>query len=194
MEGIVFGGWDGVVRVVVGILAYTAIVVLVRVSGKRTLVSMNAFDCIVNVALGSLLATTVLSRDVPVVDGGAAFLVLLGLQFAVAWSSSRSTPVARLVRSQPSLLVYDGRFLHAAMRRERIGEAEALQALRSESIASVEDADALVLESSGSLSVRMDAPALGGRSGPGPEKSPEGGRITSGTTAYAAALAKHGGR
>jgi len=80
MEGIVFGGWDGVVRgAVAGILAYAAIVVLVRITGKRTLASMNAFDFIVNVALGSLLATIILSRDVPVVDGIAAFLVLLGL-------------------------------------------------------------------------------------------------------------------
>ena len=85
MEGIVFGGWDGAVRVVVaGILAYASIVVLVRVSGKRTLASMNAFDFIVNIALGSLLASLILSRDVPIVDGVAAFLVLLGLQFAVS--------------------------------------------------------------------------------------------------------------
>lgn len=85
MEGIVFGGWDGAVRVVVaGILAYASIVVLVRVSGKRTLASMNAFDFIVNIALGSLLASLILSRDVPIVDGVAGFLVLLGLQFAVS--------------------------------------------------------------------------------------------------------------
>lgn len=83
MEGIVFGGWDGAVRVVVaGILAYASIVVLVRVSGKRTLASMNAFDF--NVALGSLLASLILSRDVPIVDGVAGFLVLLSLQFAVS--------------------------------------------------------------------------------------------------------------
>jgi uncharacterized membrane protein YcaP (DUF421 family) len=165
MEEIVFGGWDGVVRVVVaGILAYAAIVVLVRVSGKRTLASMNAFDFIVNVALGSLLATIVLARDVPVVDGVAAFLVLLSLQFAVSWSSARSGRVARLVRSEPRFLVYNGTFLHEAMRQERIGEAEVLQGLRSEGIASVEDVAAVVLESNGNLSVlRNDAPELGGQ-------------------------------
>lgn len=170
MEGIVFGGWDGVVRVTVaGILAYAAIVVLVRISGKRTLASMNAFDFIVNVALGSLLATIVLSRDVPVVDGVAAFLVLLGLQFAVSWSSARSDRVARLVRSEPRFLVYNGEFLYEAMRRERIGEGEVLQALRSEGIASVEDVAAVVLESNGSLSVlKNDAPELGSTGEPGP--------------------------
>jgi uncharacterized membrane protein YcaP (DUF421 family) len=163
MEEIVFNGWDSVLRVIIsGVLAYAAIVVLVRVSGKRTLASMSAFDFIVNVALGSLLATIILSRDVPVVDGVAAFLVLVGLQFAVSWSSAHSERVARLVGSEPRFLVYHGGFLHDAMRHERISEAEVLQALRSEGIASAEDVAAVVLESNGSLSIlRYDVPELG---------------------------------
>jgi len=70
--------------------------------------------------------------------------------------------VARLVRSEPRFLVYNGEFLHEAMRQERIGEGEVLQALRSEGIASVEDVAAVVLESNGNLSVLNDAPDLRG--------------------------------
>ena len=57
-----FESWFGIVRVaLIGVCAYAALVVMLRVSGKRTLSKMNAFDFVVTVALGSTLAT-VLSR------------------------------------------------------------------------------------------------------------------------------------
>ena len=53
-----FDSWAGLGRVlVVGVLAYSALVLLLRISGKRTLTKMNAFDLVVTVALGSTLAT-----------------------------------------------------------------------------------------------------------------------------------------
>ena len=65
-----FDDWNGLLRtLVVGILAYIAIVVLLRVTGKRTLSKMNAFDFIVTVALGSTLATVLLSQDVALAEG-----------------------------------------------------------------------------------------------------------------------------
>ena len=65
-----FDGWAGLLRVlVVGALAYAALVLLLRVSGKRTLSKMNAFDLVVTVALGSTLATVLPSRDVALAEG-----------------------------------------------------------------------------------------------------------------------------
>lgn len=65
MEGIFFNGWFALVRTaVVGVLAYVALIVFLRLSGKRTLSKMNAFDLIVTVSLGSTLATIALSADV----------------------------------------------------------------------------------------------------------------------------------
>ncbi|MDI6719306.1 MAG: DUF421 domain-containing protein [Methanomicrobiales archaeon] len=151
---IFFSGWESIGRVlIVGVLAYVALVVLVRASGKRTLASMNAFDFIVNVAIGSILATIILSRDISLAEGIIAFVVLLGLQFIVSWSSSRSKMAAQFVKSQPGILVYQGELLRDAMRRERIDESEILQALRSEGMDSRKDAAAVVLETNGHISV-----------------------------------------
>src|SRR5690606_31618722 len=83
-----FTGWEPVARaVLVGVLSYIAIVVIIRLTGKRTLASLNAFDFIVTVALGSILATMLLSRDVSLAEGVAGFLVLVGLQFVVSWAA-----------------------------------------------------------------------------------------------------------
>ena len=66
--------------VIVGTLAYSSLVLLLRVSGKRTLSKMNAFDLVVTVAIGSTLATVLLSKDVALADGVVAFTLLIGLQ------------------------------------------------------------------------------------------------------------------
>ncbi|HBM44306.1 MAG TPA: DUF421 domain-containing protein, partial [Halomonas sp.] len=61
MEMVFFSGWESLARtLVVGLLAYTVLIVFLRISGNRTLSKMNAFDLIVTVALGSTLATVLL--------------------------------------------------------------------------------------------------------------------------------------
>ncbi len=153
-----FNDWEGILRVVVvGAGAYVALVLVLRVSGKRTLAKLNAFDLVVTVALGSTLATVLLSRDVPLAEGIAAFMVLSLLQYVVTWSSVRSGRIRRLVRSESALLFHQGEFLHGAMDTQRVTEQEIHQALRSEGIGSMEDVAAVVLETDGSFSILRKA-------------------------------------
>lgn len=149
-----FEDWAGIGRtVLVGTLAYVALVVLIRVSGKRTLAKMNAFDLVVTVALGSTLATILLSKDVALAEGVAAYATLIALQFAIAWLSSRSDFFESLVKSEPSMLLYNGRFLDREIRAERVTREEVIAALRSQSVSRIEDAAAVVLETDGSFTV-----------------------------------------
>ncbi len=149
-----FDSWSGLVRVVVaGTLAYIALVVLLRVSGNRSLSKMNAFDLIVTVALGSTLATVLLSRDVALAEGLVAFALLIGLQWVVTWLSVRSAAVRALVKSDPVLLLYQGSFLDQQMHRQRVLEAEVRAAVRESGHASLAGIEAVVLETDGSFSV-----------------------------------------
>ena len=157
-----FTSWSSLLRVlVVGALAYAALVLLLRVSGKRTLAKLNAFDLVVTVALGSTLATVLLNRSVALADGIFAFVLLAGLQYVVAALSVRSPRFGALVKSEPTLLLHGGRFLEHAMRDQRVTREEVVSALRSSGVARPEDAAAVVLETDGSLSV-LPAAALGG--------------------------------
>ncbi|MBR0652097.1 DUF421 domain-containing protein [Roseomonas terrae] len=149
-----FDSWFGLLRVVVvGTLAYAALVMLLRVSGKRTLAKLNAFDLIVTVALGSTLATVLLSKSVALVEGLAAFSLLAGLQYLVAWLSVRSSWFSDLVKSEPTLLLHRGRFLEGAMRAQRVTRAEVLAALRGQGAVETAQVAAVILETDGSLSV-----------------------------------------
>ena len=141
-----------------GALAYIGLVLLLLVTGKRTLSKMNAFDLVVTVALGSTLATTLLSKDVPLLDGLVAFVLLIALQFIITWLSVRSQTVSGLVKASPALLAYRGALLRDAMRRERVVEAEVLAAVRESGAASLEQVAAVVLETDGSFSVISEEP------------------------------------
>ncbi len=149
-----FAGWAGPLRtLVVGVLAYIALVALLRVSGKRTLGKWNAFDLVVTVAFGSTLSTALLSKDASLVQVVCAFAVLVGMQFVVTWLSVRSPWVNRAVKSSPALLLHRGVFRDDAMRGERVSKAEVRAAIRASGIAAVEDAHAVVLETDGTFSV-----------------------------------------
>lgn len=154
MERIFFSGWESLLRtLVVSVLAYVTLIVFLRISGKRTLSKMNAFDLVVTVALGSTLATVLLTKDVALADGALAFALLIGLQFVVTWSSVRSEWIRRLVTGEPRLLVYRGEFLAAELRRARVTDEEIRAAVRAAGLASLEDVEAAVLETDGSFSI-----------------------------------------
>jgi uncharacterized membrane protein YcaP (DUF421 family) len=149
-----FDTWWSVSRVVVaGVCAYAALVVMLRISGKRTLSKMNAFDLVVTVALGSTLSSVVTSKDVAIVDGLVALGLLIGLQYLVAWVSSRWSAVAAAVKSEPRLVFHRGRFARAAMRAERLTEGEILASIRASAVPRLEDVEAVILESNGDLVV-----------------------------------------
>ncbi len=153
-EPILFESWTGILRVLmVGTAAYAALVVMLRVSGKRTLSKMNAFDLVVTVALGSTLATVLLSKQVPLLEGVTGLALLIALQFVITFFSVRSDRVKRIVKSEPSLLLRDGTLLHDAMRRERVTAAEIDAAIRESGASDRSSVACVVLETDGSLSV-----------------------------------------
>ena len=159
---IFFESWFGVVHVlIVGTLAYTALVILLRVTGKRTLSKLNAFDLVVTVALGSTLATAILSKTTPLAEGVTALALLVVLQYVVTWLSVRFEAVDRLVKAEPVLLFYKGKFLRDAMKKERVTEGEVRAAVREMSIGSLDQVEAVVLETAATITAirKSDASA-----------------------------------
>ena len=126
-----FDGWNIIGRtLVIGPLAYLAMLLLLRVSGKRTLSKMNAFDFIVTVALGSTLASIIVSEGVALAEGVTAFALLIFAQYVITYFSVRSKRFESFVKAEPTLLYHQDRFLYSAMRHERVTEQELRAAAR----------------------------------------------------------------
>lgn len=149
-----FDGWLPLARIaVLGTLAYLSLVLLLRATGKRTLSKLNAFDLVVTVALGSTLATVLLSRDMPLSHGVTALALLIGLQWVLTLLSVRSARFSNWIKAEPTLLFTDGRFLDKAMKRERVTADELRAAVRDQGYGQMAQVAAVVLETDGSLSV-----------------------------------------
>lgn len=139
--------------VVVGILSYLILIIVLRISGKRTLSKWNAFDFVTTIALGSILATALTSTQVSLDQSVTAFIVIVMLQFVITFTSVRSRGVLKLIKSQPTLLLFKGQYRLDAMQRERVAKAEILAAIREKGMADVEQVHAVILETDGAFSV-----------------------------------------
>lgn len=126
---------------------------MLRVAGKRSLPKLNAFDLVVTVALGSTLATVLLTKDVAFIEGALAFCMLAGLQWLVSRLSVSSGRFSGLVRSQPKLLMENGAYRESAMKEERVTSAEVDAAIRNAGVGCLKDVSAVILETDGSMSV-----------------------------------------
>ena len=149
-----FDNWYQILQVFIScLLVYVAFIILLRISGKRTLSKWNAFDFIVTIALGSILASVILSKGVVILEGILASFLLIIFQFIITWLSVRVDWIENLVKANPTLLYNENNFLFDEMKKQRVTKGEILAAIRASSIGSLEKVKAVVLETDGSFSV-----------------------------------------
>ncbi|MCO5733406.1 DUF421 domain-containing protein [Rhizobium sp. SSA_523] len=157
-QSMLFQNWSGIIRtILVGSMAYATLVIFLRISGKRTLSKLNAFDLVVTVALGSTLSAIILQESVALAEGATALALLISLQFIVTFWSVRSQKFAKTVRAEPTLLIHDGELCIEAMRRQRVTADEARSAVRAAGGNDLDGVKALILESDGTLSVILNS-------------------------------------
>lgn len=153
-----FSSWQGVLHiVVVGVLGYIALVLLLRISGNRTLSKMNSFDMIVTITFGSTFATAMLNKKTTLFDAITSFALLILLQFIVTSLSVRFRFFERIVKSDTVLLFKDGEFFRENMRKARVTEQEVRSGVRQEGIPEISEVHSVVLEENGKISVTRKA-------------------------------------
>lgn len=154
MEKLFFDNWESIVRTAcLTVFGYFSMILLLRVSGKRTLSKMNAFDFVITVALGSTLAALSLNKDISLADGIVAFFLLIFLQYSLTWLSVRMKQIRSLITSHPTLIFYRGNFLKEAMKQQRITEEEVLHAGRQQGFSSLDNIEMVILEATGDLTM-----------------------------------------
>ncbi|MFH5836269.1 DUF421 domain-containing protein [Proteiniclasticum sp. C24MP] len=153
-KDIILGSFSDIqMKLLVGELSCFLLILFLRISGKRSLSKMNAFDLIITVALGSTFATVMLDNSIALMEGMAALGLLISMQYVVTYTAVRSKRMRKLIKSDPTLLYYEGEFLEQNMKKERILEDEIRQHVRNAGYGSYEEVSAVVLETDGTLSV-----------------------------------------
>lgn len=149
-----FNTWMDLFRIVIiGIISYISLILMVRLSGKRALSQMNAFDFTVSVALGSILSTVILDKQISLSEGLTALALLIGMQFLLSKLSLRKPWFREMLTSDPHLLYYKGVYIKSAMKKTRINREDIYQAARNQGIQTMDEVSFVVLESNGKLSI-----------------------------------------
>ena len=144
----VFGG------ILLAVIALVAVIVLVRMIGLRSFSKMTAFDFVITLATGSLLAAAATTADWPAfIKAVVAIITLMGIQVALAFGRRKSERVTALVDNNPLLLMRDGAFIDAAMEESRVSPGDVYAKLRGANVLSLSEVRAVVLETTGDISV-----------------------------------------
>lgn len=133
--------------------AYLWLIFVLRLSGKRSLAKLNAFDWAITVAFGSTLATIILDQETGWFRGATALASLALLQYLLTKLSMWSKFFRKAVRSRPTLLVSDEGIFEQALSHERITPDELSEVLRNNGYGRMDQVGAVILETDGSFSV-----------------------------------------
>jgi len=153
MDKLFFKDWESLYHILIcSSISYITLFIFIRISGKRTLAKLNAFDFVVTVTLGSTLSSMILMK-VTVTEGAVALLVIILLQYALAWLAKQSETMEKTINSEPTLLFYNGKFLQEAMLKEVITEEEIYAEIRKFRIENMDEVRAVVMELNGEITV-----------------------------------------
>jgi len=134
-------------------IIYVAILVGLRLAGKREIGQMTVFDLVVLLLIANAVQNAMVGPDTSLAGGLVAAFVLLILNYLVAILRLRWTGLRRLVEGTPTLLILHGEVLKTNLRREGLDDETLAAALREHGVVSPADVEMAVLETDGSISV-----------------------------------------
>jgi uncharacterized membrane protein YcaP (DUF421 family) len=134
-------------------IVYIAVLIGLRLMGKRELGQMTVFDLVVVLLLANAVQNAMVGADTSVQGGLVAAFILLALNRIVAAARLHSGVWGRLIEGNPTVLVQEGHVLDAAIRMEGLERTQIEMAMREHGIASLSDVKLAVMETDGSISI-----------------------------------------
>lgn len=123
--------WEFIVRAAA---VYAILLLLVRISGHRTIGQFTPFDLLVVLLLSETVSNSLTGGDNSMVGGLIGAATLLALNATVAILTSRSKKMAQLFDGHPVLIGRDGEFFDDVMKRYRLAPADIEEALRESDV------------------------------------------------------------
>lgn len=141
--------WEFIVR---GAVVYLVLLVMVRMTGKRTVGQFTPFDLIVVMLLSESVSGALTAQDESVGGGLIVAATLVALDMAIAFGTSRSKRLDQVVQGSPVLVGRDGVIYDAVLKRQRVPRSDIEKALR-DADCELEDMRMAILEADGNINV-----------------------------------------
>jgi uncharacterized membrane protein YcaP (DUF421 family) len=142
---------DAVLRAVV---IYVVLLVIFRVSGKRTLAQITMFDFVLLLIVGEATQQALLGEDFSVTNAVVVIATLVGIDVAMTFVKRKLPSVDRAVDSLPVVILQDGRPIEHRMVRARVDVGDILAAGRvTQGVERLDQIKYAVLEQGGGISI-----------------------------------------
>jgi uncharacterized membrane protein YcaP (DUF421 family) len=126
--------------------------VLIRISGKRQIAQLSAFDLILLVTVGDLIAQAVVQEDYSLMAGILAVTTFALLSALMGWIAFRFPGTRPLLEGRPTIVIRHGEVDHEVLRHESLPYADLIEAARENGIRDLRDVELAVIENDGTFS------------------------------------------
>ena len=135
---------------------FILVILYTRIAGKRSFSKMSSFDFAMTIASGSILASTIVLKNVSLVQGAIALLVVYILQLVTAYLR-RYPAFQKITDNDPILLMKDGEIYYDNLKKARVTESDLRGKLREANVIQLSEVRAVVFETTGDVSVLHSA-------------------------------------
>ncbi|MBF7083970.1 DUF421 domain-containing protein [Desulfallas sp. Bu1-1] len=135
------------------LILYAAVVVVMRVMGKREIGQLQPFELVVALMIADLAAIPMQNTGIPLLSGIIPIIILMTAQVALSYVSMKSTKARGVICGRPSVLVENGKLVEKELRYLRYNINDLLEQLRAKNYYNLADVEFAILETNGQLSV-----------------------------------------
>lgn len=145
--------WDSLFAIVLsGIGIYAAVILFTRIAGKRSFSKMSSFDFAMTVAIGSIIASTLLSKSITLPEGIVGLASIYALQLSIAFLR-RYKVVTKIVDNSPLLLMDGKNIINSNLKKAGVTEGDLRSKLREANVLNFSQIKAVIFETTGDISV-----------------------------------------
>jgi len=142
--------WELILRSAV---VYSALIVILRVSGKRQVGQLAPFDLVLLLVLSNAVQNSMNGGDNSLVGGLISALTLIALNYTVGFATFKSKRLEAIIEGRPVILIHNGRVLEDVLATAQVTHHELDAALRQSGYACIDDVQRAILENNGSITV-----------------------------------------
>lgn len=154
LPDLLFSNWTALFRILVTtIVLYFALVIFMKLFGSRSASSFSVYDMIVTITIGSVVSSTLLTKEVNLLNGISGVLILLFLQFFLSKIIGKWEKLYPFTNPSPKVVFLEGEYKTENMKKTRVNKEEILSAIRREAGTTSDQIYAVLLETNGELSV-----------------------------------------
>lgn len=135
------------------LILYIAVVVVMRIMGKREIGQLQPFELVVALMIADLAAIPMQDTGIPLLSGIIPIIILMVAQVGLSYVSMKSLQARDIICGRPSVVIDNGKLVESELKYLRYNVNDLLEQLRSKNFPNIADVEFAILETNGQLSV-----------------------------------------